>query len=669
MNDEFKDPNFNVDDWINANLNFKEGEDAKRYEELGNQLVTRLQMRSREISLNADQNMRGLVDALPQGMAKLKHISDTVNELSDSLRSLTNSGYKFKSGNVPDRIGELTSLKVRRDRLKDAAEKLQHGIDIEADLQQLQSDAAIGDLQKVCEKYQNVSKAAKSLSTISKFDTIKNNLQIIQKTIANRITPELNSACLRLNGDTFSRYSKYSGQIGLNELPQTVILKTFHQQIDKERTTYDCDPPLPITDWLPTCLNRCHDYFKNFSNWTKTIGFSLNSELFQTFTEVLSPTLDSHMKMILNSSKFDDLVIVFRMINEFSLKINNENVFKENIVRIQVLFPDSLQIFLNSTLNLPQQMPKSNTTGSLSRNPPPSPSRSTEMLSNPQSTNKAANSKNEHNPKLLETCINVSMRALEWIKNLAKEPIRCLRTVNIFLQQSIQFVTNDLKNYLGNEATKYSGDEQQQILFLGKLLQMFTSQESLEKKLKLFEDNGKKIDDSFQVPSIQNVKDVIEVQILDTMAMKSLSLLNGLHNASEWADEGDDEFDTLDQSRYVKAICLNIMAMLQQLTQGKHLSNELISKWTTKTAETVVKSYAKEISNIPKLSKHGQDQLKTDIEYLLNLLGVMGLEGGKDLPGILSILSAENNERKKAFEEAGVSPEIARGLSVSLSIS
>ena len=749
MYDAFKDPNFNVDDWINKNIDYKEGEDVKHYEDAANQLLVRLQMNSRDISQTTDQNIRGLVDALPQAMAKLKHISDSVNDLSTSLRSLTNSGYKFKSDNVtPDKISELTSLKIRRDRLKDASDKLRHGIEIETDLQQLQANAAIGDLKTVCEKYKNVSLALESLSSISKFDSIKNSLSTIQKTLGNRISPELNSACLRMNTETFARYTLYSQQIGLKDLPLDSIYKTFRQQIEKERVTYDCDPPLPITDWLPICLSKCNDYLITFSKWTVSLTttrstdtssrsnfrsnsisptpvFSLNpkiitDELLRIFEDVISPSIDNHAKTFLTTSKFDDLATIFGMIRDFTANtIHNDNVFKGSINYVQNQFPDALKAFLSSSLPKSiiqnrQTLPKSNTSGNLSKQQSPIQSRSIESFSNFTAKSNNENEKSDtevisnsdnYDPKMLETCITISSRALEWIKILAKDPNRCIDFVSNYMNQVIQCFTIDLKNHLEQECSKLSkpaiptptsinsvsDDNNRQTMFISKLLVLYMTQVSLEKKLKNFETNAKKIKSDFESPTIQSVKDVIEQKILSTMSMKSLQLLNGLHNESGWAAQSpdsqnsdqfgsesdptqkDDYFSTysnaaLDQSIYVKEISNSIMQMLQTLTQGSAISSDMIRKWTTKTAETVVTAYAKEISQIPKISLIGQEQLKTDIDYLLNLLNVMELDGGKDLPGILAVLSAKDNERKNVLNNSDMSPEIASGIQKSLSI-
>lgn len=742
MYDAFKDPNFNVDDWINQNIDYKDGVDVKHYEDAANQLLVRLQMNSRDISQTTDQNIRGLVDALPQAMAKLKHISESVNDLSTSLRSLTNSGYKFKSDNVtPDKISELTSLKIRRDRLKDASDKLRHGIEIETDLQQLQASAAIGDLKTVCEKYENVSLALESLSSISKFNSLKNYLTSIQKTLGNRINPELNSACLRMNTETFSKYTLYSQQVGLKDLPLDSIYKTFRQQIEKERVTYDCDPPLPITDWLPMCLKKCNDYLSNFSKWavslttTKTAEantrssfrnksspstpvFTINpkiitDELLRIFEDVISPSIDNHAKAFITTSKFDDLSTIFEMIHDFTANtIHNENIFKGSLNYVQNQFPDALKTFLSSSLpksimKSHQLLPKSSTSSNLSKAQSPIQSKSTESLSsiNAKSSNHNENEKSDtevisknvnYDPKMLETCITISLRALDWIKILAKDPSSCVDFVKNYMNQIIQCFTIDLQNHLEQESSNLSrsaiptpvstsissDDNNKQTMFISKLLVLYMSQVSLDKKLKNFEANAKKIKSDFSSPTIQSVKDVIEQKILSTMSMKSLQLLNGLHNEKAWAAQSpsesdpsqkDDYFSTfsnvaLDQSVYVKEISNSIMQMLQTLTQGSALSSEMIRKWTTKTAETVVTTYAKEIALIPKLSKIGQEQLKTDIDYLLNLLNVMELDGGKDLPGILAVLSASENERKSVLNSSEISPEIARGILKSLSI-
>ena len=55
-------------------------------------------------------------------MTKLSHLRSTVDDLSENLRNLTNSGYKFKSRNVSEQISELSTLKFKRDRLRESAE-------------------------------------------------------------------------------------------------------------------------------------------------------------------------------------------------------------------------------------------------------------------------------------------------------------------------------------------------------------------------------------------------------------------------------------------------------------------------------------------------------------------------------------------------------------------
>ena len=672
------DPNFDSDTWINSQVPFIGSDDTKQYETQYNQLLIRLQLTSREISQSADHALRSLSQSLPSSMARLKRISDGVSGLSESLRGLTNSGYKFKSGSPTDELSGLSALNARRDRLKEAAERLQRGVDIEKDMQQLFHDASIGELSTVCEKYKAVFDAAESLSSIERFAEIRKRMGEVQTVIERRIQPELSSACAVMNNEAFIKCRGNAEMVGLPQLPYDAIIRRCRQLIEKEKMTYDSEPPIPICDWLLTCLNKCEGHVMSFSKWSQSLGYSFQDQLIKTFEDVMSPVIESHLKILLSSFKFDELVMVVEIIREFQNASKNkyDEVFKNCISNIKAQFYDSLQQFFYTSINIPKQIPKSSTSGSLAKNSLPSPSKSNDSLHQQANTQLSK----DYDPKLLENCILLSLKSIQWIKILANEPIRCVRFINSFILQTMQYFSNKLKNNLLSEYIACQNDDQQRSLYIGKLLQLYTSQDSLEKKLRILESDARSILETFETPSMKFVKDVIEEQILTTMSDKSLKLLKNLHNSAEWSfnpqnqSNNDnsyepDELEILDQSQYIKTICLNIMAILHQLTQGKNLSNDMISKWTTKTAEAVIKAYTMEIASIPLLSEHGQEQLKTDIEYLLNLLSdSMGLECGKDLPAILNILSAKPEDRKKALTESEISPHLARGLSVSLSI-
>ena len=78
------------------------------------------------------------------------------------------------------------------------------------------------------------------------------------------------------------------------------------------------------------------------------------------------------------------------------------------------------------------------------------------------------------------------------------------------------------------------------------------------------------------------------------------------------------------------------------------------NKWMSKTVEAVDNSYINEIAHIPRFSKRGIDQLKTDIEYYLNFLGCIIQKGGDVLQTILRILQAEPGNRLEIINTADV---------------
>ena len=200
-----------------------------------------LQIDSRRESALADQNIKLLTSGLPESMAKLSHLGSTVDDLSENLRNLTNSGYKFKSGNVSEQISELSTLKFKRDRLRESAEILQNGIRIEEDGTNLQGKkkSKTDKLPEVCSKYVQVSNALKSLSSISRFRDLNSKLKICRFNIEKRLKEIMTTACSSEKASVFIENAQLSKQIEKPDLPLTVVTDYLQSKIKTIRNSYD----------------------------------------------------------------------------------------------------------------------------------------------------------------------------------------------------------------------------------------------------------------------------------------------------------------------------------------------------------------------------------------------------------------------------------------------
>lgn len=685
--DSFLDPNFSVDDWINSHIQIVDGKDSEYYEKNASDLLKALQKRSSSISDNANQNIQDLVDILPQSMAKMKHISNTVNDLSTSLRSLTNSGYKFKADNDgTNNINELTHMKERKDRLKDAADKLQKGIQIESDVAQLQQTSSTGDLKNICEKYSTISSSADFLSAISKFGTIKTTLEQIQITLKSRIMPQLESSCSLMNTLNFATYSDFCHQIGLKTVVLQTIYKVFKDQIESKIRKYDSDQPLSITDWLKPCLQETKQYMSTFSEWTKLLTTKprkeivelrekystlpilsiktsiITDELFRLYQVLISPSIDRNMMHLISTSNFDDLVSVFTILTDFGKEFSNLTLFQDSKSRVQSHFRDALKDFLYSDIKEYQKtMPKSNTQNNLYKSSRQISSISADSL-NEESMSLT---KSNYDPQLIDKSLSVSIRAINWIAILSNDQIDCLLIVHNYIEQIIQIQANELKLFYDLEWRKLTLPKSahldvnnKQTLFITQLINDFIGIDKIEKKLKSFESKAKKFDLNYKATSLQPVIRVIEERILIAMPYEALKLLTNLHQSSEWQleiqSDSNDEISTLDQSAYIKEISTNFIQLLDTITNINSLPTSVGNKWMSKTVETVDNSYINEIAHIPRFSKRGLDQLKTDIEYYLNFLGCIMQKGGDVLQTILRILQAEPGNRLEIINTADV---------------
>ncbi|KAH0790961.1 embryo yellow protein [Histomonas meleagridis] len=677
MND-FASDEFDVDKWINANLNSPDLQTANQYEEVVNQLLTRLQMNSRSISQETDQIIQNLVSELPSSISNLSRIGNTVDDLSNSLRTLTNSGYKFKTGNVNEKVDALGSLQIKRDKLRDASEKLKHGIEIEKDIQQLQTAASTGDIESLCRQFQSVSHAADSLSSINKFESITTKLESIQKVLVTRIRPELESSCSKLNSTLFSRGIELAHLLQADYLLNTVTLSTFEQKVKKIVDDFD-DGQLSLTDWLKPCLHQISSQITKFSQWCLNLkpSFfqpSLRVDLVKIVSNILTPYVDPHFKKLLRTNSFSELVSLFNVISDtvngfpVDWNIKKEVFLYECISNVQNLFHDKLQSYLTSIISRKtKQMPKSNTMDNMNRASRTSP-RHTESVDSLQTVVEATP---VFQKETFPNCITAAENSLNWIKVLAKDPIRCIKLVISFVQHSIAMTTQDINDELESKEKNVNEDENNYTETLNDFIKLYVFEESLGKRLITLEETASKIGNFAEIGnlSIDQLKTVIETHIISLSSSIAVNFLKGLHDGASW--NMDDTDEPIPTSSYIVSIGKTFLDLSSQLSEVQELSQSLVNNWFVQNANIVLQEYSKEIILIPKLSNRGQQILAKDIAYIRDLLKVFSLESLKfnqNLADVYNVLTAPKEERKQMLTNGSVSQSVSKALMTSLSI-
>ena len=661
----FDDPDFDADAWLNGKLN-----SAARIDEIENQvnqILARLQMKSRDISQATDQGIKLIYAELPQAMARMSQIGTMVNEVAESIRDLTNSGYKFKSGNIPDKIGELSSLKVRRDRLKEASEKLRNGVDFENQLVQLRNVVAAGELGTVCSRFEEVANAYETLRCIPKFEGLNADLMQLQHVIEKRLRPEMVSACGKLNGPAFSRCAHLAKQIQMEALPSCIVLEYFRESVVGVVREFD-QGDRDITAWIQQCFDRCHEHVIKVSQWC--LGLtpalfvkSIRLDFVQIVAHVVGPVIDKRTKEMLNAAAFDDLVVIVNAINQFSLSfpmewnVSQDMVLRSSLDKIQGRFLEVLQQYLNAKAAPPRALPKSSTTGALNRTAVPSPSRSTDRLVTAEQRSQAQ----PFDKTRLSSLLELAIQTQEWIKCLSKDPIKCMRFVVMFIDEAIGSAIRELKAANTDFA---SLRDSEYITKFTETLHIYVFEVQLEPKLQAFLKEaanigyrGSKETDS----AFARLKETVVEQIVTVMSSKPLAVLKDLHQAPEWSavtevDSYDRMYDT-QSSKYLDMISQHFLALIRSLSETEGLTDALRRHWMAEAARVVIDYYVSEIVAIPKISSSGRQLLARDVVHMNKIFSALGLTPDDRLEGIYAVLQGDEGK-----PEAQLSSDIEASL-------
>lgn len=374
-------------------------------------------------------------------------------------------------------------------------------------------------------------------------------------------------------------------------------------------------------------------------------------------SNILSSPFMNEAKNFLGSSSFDNLVVVSRFLRSYpstfppTMTISNPPVEKCLQV-INFSFPEKLQQYFHSILP-PKVLPKSNTTGALSKTTTPSSSRSSENL---------ANSTFDQN--ILERQFGTASKSLEWIDMLSNDNAKCIKHVIQFLTLAISNASSDLENFVKSKCQKDTNEPNQ----LDELLQVMIFEEKMENQIFNIEKSMAQMTNAHNNTASQafiTMKSNFSNQITNYMSQSSIIALNDVHNQNKWVL--NEDLSLLEPSTYAKNVSNNILGLLRQLTSIQNLNEASIPLWMSKTVDTILKCYLNEIIKIPKFSIFGQNQLKTDILYLKQMLTILDVGIGKDLDDILQILSEENPiNRSKLFIELSTNQTIVQALKRSL---
>jgi hypothetical protein len=645
-------PAFDVDKWINANVDADIG--INEMEDCVNKLTSRFQLSSREISECANENIRSLVMGLPQAMCKLSQINAVIYEISDSLRSLTNSGYQFKTGNVSEKVSELGSLKVRRDMLREASERLKRGLDFESNVRSLRVNSKAGELSLTCLKFSEVWTALSDLSSISRFAGSRSEIEDVQRVLAERIKYELIEACELRNSAKYSKFAELSSQISDERLPRDAILLHFQAEIQKVVTVLNSGGLL-IVDWIKPCLDQCKDIIISLKHWIERfrsllLSDSVDAELIRICGEILRPIIDSQTEMLLASSSFDDLADILRAITDYVQYFNPvRNPLCLCVSLVQVNFPPALEKFLLSHFSNEYQLHKYDTTGTLAK-PPESAMRHLAGGTALDAT---------FEPKILSEAIDDCVKAMSWIKVLSQDHSKCARLVYRYFENTVRNLSG--KFDLWHETQALEADE---MVHLSTMLQIFLIIRDFYKSLRRIEEKEAILENcrlewSTALEPLQNAA---EKAIVGFMSAKPIEFLKDLRRNAEWsAAKADDEMMMADisQSMYMTSVQQQLVGFIQRLSLTNGLGDGLIRRWMMEIGSNLVSACIDEYVEIRGLTTCGQKQLKTDILYLKQLFEALTLEMGKDLSDLLSLLECERKDRENVIVCRSVSPRLA----------
>jgi hypothetical protein len=419
-----------------------------------------------------------------------------VADISDTLRGLTNSGYKFKCGNVPDRISELTDLRVRRDRLREAFAIVTSGIEFETELGKLRAIATPGgNPETVCTTFQKVLFASAALESIPKFQSHIRHLQEIQKMIEGLIRPELSAACAQRNSVHFSTYAGYCRQISCDFLPAHIALTHFRDEANR-KVVLLAGGELPVTDWLPECFAQCRELTVGFSQWCLAFSPSifqpsLRIDLVRIVSDVLGREIDAKIQGLVSSNDFVALASVMTAIRGFVASFPPEwrlppNLLLDGCVKaIQATFPEMLQTYL----------------ATLVRKSPRSPQKTPPTFDQGR----------------LEKLITLGMNAAGWSHILAVDAAPCYNFISTFLVNAIESATAEREAFVATQKV----DDKMHEIHLAEVAKYYIAQREVEQRIIQFEKESPELISS-PSSSFSKFKDSIEWEIVTVMASRTL---------------------------------------------------------------------------------------------------------------------------------------------------
>jgi hypothetical protein len=587
---------FSAVDWINAHL----AASGTPYGQQTDQLLARLQLEGREVAQTTDQHIRTLVADLPQAMAKLSQIGSRVHEISDSVRGLTNSGYRFKSGNVPDKITALSSLKVRRDRVREASETLRLGMDFEAQLATLRDFAPTGGLRAVCARFEAVARAAAALAPIPKFRRLQAQVQELQRAIAGRLRPELAHACAQRSADAFVAAGQHARQIAAADLPGAVLLARYREELAAVVGGLATES-LAITQWIKPCFERCREVTAKFTAWSLGLKPALfepeiKVDFLRAMSQLLTEAIEPRAKSLLKSTDFPSIAQVMGAMKQFAEEWPEGADFflRGCIDSIHGAFPDVFAGYLASHLQGP---PKS------SLKSPRAPARPDSPAQSPR-------------PKLSEL-VTVGIRCLPWIRVLSRDFPGALRLLCDFLAKAIDQAVAE------RGRQRQPPDERNFEVALVELSQQFLAQEEIRRRLTQFETEAAAFCPLSSRPSdgIDKLQAAIECEIVDVMAVRAIKTLADVPAAKDWTAEVAEEEAVVfeGKSRYVGRISSHLISLVRQLSDNNRVAEDLIARWMVLTVSRVLSACLGEFRKIEALSSYGKKQLLADVEELQNV--------------------------------------------------
>jgi hypothetical protein len=649
--DDFAAADFSPVAWLNAHLN---PDAAESIEDQVNQQLARLQIRSREISQTADQHIRILVSDLPQSMAKLSQIASTVSEISDSVRGLTNSGYKFKSGNVPDQITELNSLKVRRDRLKEASEALKHGIEFEADLADLKALAPSESFEVVCGRYEKISASARVLAGIPRFQASQGELQAVYQIIENRLKTELTTACSPTNAENFVKFAGLAKRISAPHLPGMVVLAQFRDSITEVISRFT-DGPLGLTKWINPCFEQCRERALDLTNWTHRLkpqlfDTGLRNDMLAIMSQLLGAAIEPKAQRLLASTDFTSLSQVMRDISAFAdrlsvdLTISTGTFLRGCVDSVQAAFPGVLQSYLSAFLQ-----------------PPPKPSAKSPVRS---PARQSPDPVPPFDGAKLGRLVLTGIGCLPSIRVLSRDHPRCISHVCTFLTGAIQLTISE------RASSKPKPDETSFEVALVDRIRYYTSQLENGRRIEQFEADATALCASplpvMPSGAIAGLLAAVEAEIIEVMVARPIGILSGVSAAKDWIAEIEDEEAAVFEgtSRYVATVSSLMIGLMRQLGTNDGLANDLVARWMIRAAVAVLAACLGEFRKIEALSRHGRRQLLADVCELQNLFANWIPESKAALGEIIRQLEAEIEARPAAEDVGALRARIDEALVV-----